>query len=355
MKDRKRKSNAFTLVELLVVIGIIALLISILLPALGKARKTANTVKCLANLRSITQSMLIYASQNKNYFFGSPSTTGFGLMSLHASSNTACPDLNNIFDWETPALNSMGVQIPYSATADAGRSNAQARYDRVSFELNYPGFKCPENDLVCSWYSATGDFPGVKVPGVVPYQSYSTSMNFMSLNYNSAANAPTQYSLRIQNKYENVPPSYAPKLNKVGLASKKVFVSDGSRYESAPLNMSFDSYGSNGATYADYGPHCSSSYGHSRKNAPTNGAAAGSIDFRAVWARHGYGVANGRPDTFRFNAAFFDGHAETLGDLQGADPNLWCPVGTTFTPSTELYPDVIQHYGVTATTYTVPY
>ena len=176
-----RKAGGFTLVELLVVIGIIALLISILLPSLNAAREQANSIKCLSNLRQLGVAAATYTSQNKMYLIPSdvqdrkfPVSLSYqdvneswatilvadGFLSYpEVTSTTVPPGSDNVFRCPSGVLESSAVTY-LSSTVPSSRTDSQGAMASV-----HTSMRLRPNMNIFSWYgiNATND-SGYKTP-----------------------------------------------------------------------------------------------------------------------------------------------------------------------------------------------
>lgn len=111
----KKSSKSFTIIELLVVIAIIAILASMLLPALNKARETAKSIKCTSNLKQIYLGASLYSNDYSGYFPGSQEFA-LALVELkYVPGNT-----NNEFSAKTAKNNVVFIcpsSVPFSSGA----------------------------------------------------------------------------------------------------------------------------------------------------------------------------------------------------------------------------------------------
>lgn len=178
--------GAFTLAELLVVIGVIALLASILLPALARAREQGNRTKCSSNLRQIGLAAIMYANDNRGQFPRTYWQPGVGLRNSTQGGRDNRPTDN-----------------PFSSTNPAGpvgaNSCSASLYLLLRGRYAVPDvFRCPSNSVAEALDASTIDnysnFPS-------PFRAY--------CSYSYAAQFPNQKALNEGWHYnQTLPPDY---------------------------------------------------------------------------------------------------------------------------------------------------
>jgi prepilin-type N-terminal cleavage/methylation domain-containing protein/prepilin-type processing-associated H-X9-DG protein len=132
--------RGFTLVELLVVIGIIALLVAILLPALNRAREQANTTQCLSNLRQIGNAIQNYASDNQTYL----------VPGRYDSASYPTQNVGELESWATILVNSGYLPTPPQVASTNTAWTDTSYGDSV--------FRCPDG------MNNRGDISGMPTP-----------------------------------------------------------------------------------------------------------------------------------------------------------------------------------------------
>ena len=181
MKSHTRRG--FTLVELLVVIGIIALLIGILLPALTRARDQARQVKCAANLRSIGQGFASYLAEYRQTF---PQSSYYVGTTVRGNSQQPNSPVNGYLHWsamiyrgnwgdanlyrstsgwgmfQCPSIDNGGIPPAntYPANRDPGQSGNESNDNVVDFQA--PRLAYTANEAICGRGKFVRGFQGAQ-------------------------------------------------------------------------------------------------------------------------------------------------------------------------------------------------
>jgi prepilin-type N-terminal cleavage/methylation domain-containing protein len=315
---RAKNGRGFTLIELLVVIAVIALLISMLLPALGEARRMARRVVCASNLRQIAVGFAAYGNEQKDALAGSPLTSGYYAATEKKFNGIAIQG----WDWMGPLGWSMGLRGPSEGIAldQLVEADRAARYDW--YRNGMKAFICPENNILS--YAFTGDKTLWTAGRML---SYNMSTQISSVENGVGGTGTYAYVDRS---------GYRPMLYSIGTPFRKALVFEGHRYADITQTPDFDTRldADFGGMFGGTGPWYNGSKEFCRVLAPGEGLSGviNVFDPRRYAFRHGTttqrSTAGGTGAACQGHLAFMDGHVEVMDDGKATDPDYWFPTGT---------------------------